>query len=105
MNKQVEELVERRAAEIYKWSEGGTNWVDLYEGEKRRWLEYARLALNDPDLALIDGGRLTGKKIPTSQSGESLTVGTLDHFRDLMDGFQRCRDAIIPLAEALKEQH
>lgn len=104
MNKQVEELVERRAAEIYKWSEGGTNWVDLYEGQKRRWLEYARIALNDPDIAMIDR-EINWEENPYESKWRKSYGGDIDHFRDLMDGFQRCRDAIIPLAEALKEQH
>jgi len=104
MNKQVEELVERRAAEIYKWSEGGTNWVDLHEGQKRRWLEYARLALNDPDIAMIDR-EINWEENPYEAKWRKSYGGDIDHFRDLMVGFQRCRDAIIPLAEELKEQH
>ena len=46
----IKDLVERRAAEIHKWSEGGTNWADMHKGEKKRWLEYARIALSDPEL-------------------------------------------------------
>lgn len=56
-NDKVEKLVERRAENIYKWSVGGQAWCDLNEWEKGRWREYARLALDDPDLALIDRER------------------------------------------------
>ena len=50
----IKELIERRAEHIYKWSEGGQAWCDLHEGQKNRWIGYAELALDDPDLALID---------------------------------------------------
>ena len=68
MRQEVEELVERRAEHIYKWSEGGQAWCDLHEGQKERWREYAILALDDPDLALIDTSG--GDKIVCDNCGE-----------------------------------
>ena len=99
MDKRIEERVERtklRPAEIkdlMPLNDGYTYYQSFGEAVAKAQINKF---LNEPDLALIDR-RWDWSVNPYEIKWRKAYGGDIDHYRDLMDGYEKCREAVIPL--------